>query len=71
VDARIQQRREQMEAGTFRDEPQDMLDMMLPSFQQDLFVHFVHCSRQNRNETNALQMLSCLILIVHHEDWPQ
>ncbi|CAL1142347.1 unnamed protein product [Cladocopium goreaui] len=31
VDARIQQRREQMEAGTFRDEPQDMLDMMLGS----------------------------------------
>ena len=38
MDARIQQRHEQMEAGTFRDEPQDMLDMMLPSFQQDLGV---------------------------------
>ena len=58
VDARIQQRREQMEAGTFRDEPQDMLDMMLPSFQQDFFVHFVHCSRQNRNETYAFMPYS-------------
>lgn len=33
VESRIEKRREEMAAGTFKDEPQDMLDMMLPSLQ--------------------------------------
>lgn len=33
MESRIEKRREEMAAGTFKDEPQDMLDMMLPSLQ--------------------------------------
>ena len=33
VESRIEKRREEMAAGTFKYEPQDMLDMLLPSLQ--------------------------------------